>query len=68
MDAICEHHLQTRSRLKQIVESSLLSHKIDHALNALGRLWSHATPEDFGALAIAIVCAAWFFTRFYGDR
>lgn len=45
-----------------------MSRQIDHAMNAIGRLWSNATPEDFGAMALAIVCSAWFFTRFYGNR
>ena len=35
--------------------------------NVAGR-WASATPTDFGALALAIVISAWFFTRFYGDR
>lgn len=45
-----------------------MSHHIDSAMHAINRFWNHATPTDFGAVALAIVCCAWFFTRFYGDR
>lgn len=45
---------------------------MDNYLNSVIRIvsnrWSHATPEDFGALALTIVISAWFFTRFFGDR
>jgi hypothetical protein len=27
--------------------------------------WSHATPNDFGLLAITIVVSAWFVTKYY---
>ena len=40
-------------------------------LNSLSRTVSHhwetATPNDFGALALAIVTSCWFFCR-YVDR
>lgn len=45
-----------------------MSHQIDSAMHAINRLWHQATPTDFGSVALAIVCCAWFFTRFYGDR
>jgi hypothetical protein len=45
-----------------------MSHQIDMAFYAAQRAWHNATPTDFGSLALAIVCCAWFFTRFYGDR
>lgn len=42
--------------------------QLDSVMRTISRHWSHATPTDFGVLAISIVIAAWFFTRFYGDR
>lgn len=45
---------------------------MDGLLNSVTRIvsgqWAHATPTDFGALALAIVLTAWFCTRFYGER
>jgi hypothetical protein len=41
---------------------------LDNLMRTVARHWSHATPTDFGALALTIVIASWFFTRFYGDR
>ena len=41
---------------------------LDSVIRKVSGHWAHATPTDFGALAIAIVVTAWFFTRFYGDR
>ncbi len=37
---------------------------LDSVMRDVAGRWSHATPNDFGALAIAIVVSAWFFTRF----
>lgn len=45
-----------------------MSRQLDAFINALDRFWTRATPEDFGAMALAIVCFAWFFTRFNGYR
>ena len=45
---------------------------IDGLLHSVSRMvsgqWASATPTDFGAMALAIVLAAWFCTRFYGER
>lgn len=41
---------------------------INNAVRSFLHHYEHATPTDFGALALAIVVGGWFCTRFYGDR
>ena len=37
---------------------------IDSAFREIHTHWMHATPNDFGAIALGIVLVSWFFCRF----
>ncbi len=41
---------------------------VDSTMHMVSHRWANATPTDFGALALAIVVSAWFFSRFYCQR
>jgi len=53
------------------VESTGRTKNMDNFINSAVREalhhYEHATPTDFGALALGIVVVSWFFSRFYGD-
>ena len=40
---------------------------IDSVSRIVSRQWEIATPNDFGALALTLITACWFFSR-YCDR
>lgn len=41
--------------------------RMDGLLGDIEYWWHHATPNDFGMLAIMIVVSAWFVTKYYMD-
>lgn len=36
---------------------------VDYVINH----WHHATPTDFGALALAVCILGWFISRYFAD-
>ncbi len=46
--------------------AALLS-RVHSLFDDIGHWWSHATPNDFGLLAITIVITAWFVSKYYVD-
>ena len=47
--------------------SSTLAIRMHGLFDNIGYWWSHATPNDFGLMAVTIVVTAWFVTKYYVD-
>lgn len=47
------------------IPNTPLPFRLPAVFDEIGYWWSHATPNDFGMLAIAIVVSAWFVTKYY---
>ena len=46
-------------------EGTAMDRFINSAIREIQIHWTHATPNDFGAIALGIVLVSWFFCRFY---
>jgi len=49
------------------IPANALPFRMNFLIEDMVYWWDHATPNDFGMLAVAIVVAAWFVTKYYLD-
>ena len=47
--------------------TSPLAFRVEHMLDGISRWWDHATPQDFGVMAIVVIVGVWFLTKYYAD-
>ncbi len=46
---------------------SVVVRTLEHLGARLADRWHHATPTDFGMLAITVIIAGWYITRYWAD-
>ena len=55
------------SRSSPMLTLAELSHSIRHLVDRLADRWQHATPTDFGMLAVAVIITGWYVSRYLSE-
>ncbi|RLS37815.1 MAG: hypothetical protein DWH81_10705 [Planctomycetota bacterium] len=56
-----------RFRVRGALQDTNMERFINDAVRTTLHHYEHATPSEFGILALGIIVVGWFITRFHGD-